>query len=228
MPKYTKMIAKNFLFQNMSAREISYAMSFCLIKKHIYKKGSFIDCDNEKLSHSSFFPKKLYILQEGCVQLIVDDDSGNRLLGQSHRAGDIFVGTFFDVNAEKTLVGYLAIKKTIAVSVSFENINKLKRLSNKIYVKMLHNLCLFFADSRINLYKRLECIGKTCVREKIKSYLLDQKYNAGKNKFMLPISKNDMASYLFINRSAMTRELAAMKKEKLIDFKGREFTLLFQ
>ena len=35
-----------------------------------------------------------------------------------------------------------------------------------------------------------------------------------------------MAAYLQANRSAMTRELAAMRQEGLIDFDGNTFVLL--
>ncbi|MCL2484551.1 MAG: Crp/Fnr family transcriptional regulator [Endomicrobia bacterium] len=224
---YKKTIAKNLLFQNMSESEIGQLMPYLYIKKHEYAKDSFIECDNEKFSYTAFLPKKLYILIEGQIHLIIEDACGTRLMAQQYEAGDILAGTLFDVPA-KIFAGYQVIKKAIVASLSFDLIINTQRLPNETHIKMLKNLCLFFADDRIKLYKRLECLSRTCIRERIKFYLLDQKHKTGKNKFELPITKNDMANYLSVNRSAMTRELAAMKKEKLINFKGRKFTLFFE
>ncbi|MCL1972376.1 MAG: Crp/Fnr family transcriptional regulator [Endomicrobia bacterium] len=226
--KYKKTITESLLFQDMSAAEIGQLMPYLSLEGYEYTKGSFIECDNEKFSYTAFLPKKLYILLEGLVHLIIEDSYGRRLMAQQYEAGDVLAGTLFDVPTEKLFAGYQTIKNSVVASVSFESIMNMQDLPNKVTIKMLKNLCLFFADDRIKLYKRLECVSRICIRERIKFYLLDQKYRAGKDKFVLPITKNDMANYLSVSRSSMTRELAAMKKEKLINFKAREFTLFFK
>ena len=48
----------------------------------------------------------------------------------------------------------------------------------------------------------------------------------GSNYFELPYNKTELASYLSIDRSAMSTELAKMKEEGIIDFEKRQFHLI--
>ncbi len=43
--------------------------------------------------------------------------------------------------------------------------------------------------------------------------------------FNLPFDRSDMAVYLGVNRSALSRELSLMKKEGIIDFYKNSFSL---
>ena len=43
---------------------------------------------------------------------------------------------------------------------------------------------------------------------------------------MIPFSRQQLADYLSVDRSALSNELSRMKKDGLIAFKKNEFTLL--
>lgn len=47
----------------------------------------------------------------------------------------------------------------------------------------------------------------------------------GKHDHIIPLNRTEMASFLQPDRSAMARELNAMRDEGLIDFDGNTFTL---
>jgi CRP-like cAMP-binding protein len=47
----------------------------------------------------------------------------------------------------------------------------------------------------------------------------------GSASFRLPLRRTEMAEYLSVNRSAMSRELTALKNEGVIDFDKDFFTL---
>ena len=61
--------------------------------------------------------------------------------------------------------------------------------------------------------------------EKLLTYLARQAEAAGSRTFTVPMSRTALAEYLCADRSAMTRELAHMKAEGLIDYDKRQFTL---
>ncbi len=77
----------------------------------------------------------------------------------------------------------------------------------------------------VKLMERIEVASKSTLREKILSYLSMQAQKAGSSKFEIPLNRSALADYLDSNRSAMTRELFAMKEEGLIDFQKNEFSL---
>ena len=45
-------------------------------------------------------------------------------------------------------------------------------------------------------------------------------------KILIPLNKMEMAHFLSVNRSALARELSAMKQDGLIDIKGSLYTIL--
>ena len=50
---------------------------------------------------------------------------------------------------------------------------------------------------------------------------------SGSRTITLPFNFSDLANYLAIDRSAMTRELSYMKEEGFIVVKGKRITLLY-
>jgi CRP-like cAMP-binding protein len=46
------------------------------------------------------------------------------------------------------------------------------------------------------------------------------------NTFAIPFSREELAAFLCVNRSALSHELSLMKQEKLITFRKNTFTLL--
>ena len=57
------------------------------------------------------------------------------------------------------------------------------------------------------------------------TYLARQAEAAGARTFTIPMGRTALAEYLCTDRSAMTRELARMRDEGLIDYTKRTFTL---
>ena len=74
----------------------------------------------------------------------------------------------------------------------------------------------------------MEVVSRSTIREKLLTYLSRQAEAAGSRTFTIPMGRVALAEYLCADRSAMTRELAHMKAEGLIDYDKRSFTLLYK
>lgn len=90
----------------------------------------------------------------------------------------------------------------------------------------LHNLLTIL--SQINMQKeyRLAILTRHSLRERIMVYLTMQAMRRQTNTFQIPFSREEMASFLSVNRSALSHELSLLKQEGLIDFRKNTFTLL--
>lgn len=74
------------------------------------------------------------------------------------------------------------------------------------------------------LRDRLDCVEKPTLRQKILCYL---RLSAGDGRTaFLHLNREQLASYLCCDRSALCRELSAMKKEGIIDYYQGTFKLL--
>lgn len=73
---------------------------------------------------------------------------------------------------------------------------------------------------------RLTIMAQKGLRERILVYLTMQANKRGTNSFTIPFSREELASFLCVNRSALSHELSLMQQEGLIRFHKNEFTLL--
>ena len=94
---------------------------------------------------------------------------------------------------------------------------------------------LFDCVTRKNamLIRKIDIVSRNTIRGKIMAYLQEvlrltneKKGTPDNQKIQVPLNKMEMAQYLSVNRSALARELSAMKQDGLIDFNGSLYTIL--
>ena len=76
------------------------------------------------------------------------------------------------------------------------------------------------------LTEKIEVTSKSSLREKILAYLSIEARRSGSTGFTVPLNRSEMADYLCTNRSALSRELAKMKKDGIIDYESNTFRIL--
>ena len=64
------------------------------------------------------------------------------------------------------------------------------------------------------------------IREKLLAYLSIQTQMQGTRYFEIPLGRVELAEYLCVDRSALTRELVKMKEDGLIDYHKNSFRIL--
>ena len=103
-----------------------------------------------------------------------------------------------------------------------------KSLSKSLYYqKILNNLLNIISTKNLILNKKLQILSKRTTREKILEYLSNQKKTLSlDSNFEINLNRNEMADYLALDRSNLSRELGKLKKEGIIDFKKNKFKLL--
>lgn len=84
---------------------------------------------------------------------------------------------------------------------------------------------LLVNDDIKKLY-RIEILSKKSLRERIMSYFHVLSGKSDNCDFMLNMTREQLASYLCVNRSALSHELNEMKRDGIIDFNGRKFRIV--
>ena len=74
--------------------------------------------------------------------------------------------------------------------------------------------------------RRAMAMAPKTVRGKVLAYLSVQQTVAGTLEFAIPFTQEKLASYLGVDRSTLSAELSALRKEGVIDYKGRTFQLM--
>ena len=100
------------------------------------------------------------------------------------------------------------------------------RNSCPFHHKLSRNLFDLLSRRNAALTEKIEITSKSSLREKVLAYLSLEAQKTGSMKVTIPLSRSEMADYLCTNRSALSRELANMKKDGILDYDLRSFHLL--
>lgn len=93
-------------------------------------------------------------------------------------------------------------------------------------ITVLRRLLTMISQHNMKKEYRLAILSQKGLRERIVTYLLMQSNKRHSSTFRIPFSREEMASFLCVNRSALSHELSQMEREGLISFRKNEFTLL--
>ena len=72
----------------------------------------------------------------------------------------------------------------------------------------------FLANEDIRKYRKIEILSSRSVREKIEKYLKIQKIRYQSDEFDIEFNREQLASYLGLNRSVLSHELKKMEKDE--------------
>jgi len=96
--------------------------------------------------------------------------------------------------------------------------------------KLIRNLLNSVSEKFFELYNRIFCITQSTMRDKIMYFLenASKAFASGRRGFIfsIPYDRAALAEYLNVERSALSRELSAMKRDGLIDYHKNNFRLL--
>lgn len=86
---------------------------------------------------------------------------------------------------------------------------------------------LLHVISNINMQNqyRLAILTRRSIRERVLVYLTMQAEKRQTATFTIPFSRDEMAAFLGVNRSALSHELSLLKEEGVIEFRKNRFTL---
>lgn len=87
------------------------------------------------------------------------------------------------------------------------------------------NLLKTMAKKHCELNDKISHLTKRSTREKLISYLSEQSKRQKSLSVTIPFNRQELADYLAVERSAMSKELARMQKEGIIEYKGNHFVL---
>ena len=92
--------------------------------------------------------------------------------------------------------------------------------------RVVRNLLHLLAGKNYRLTEKLEHISRRTTREKLLSYLAAQSRAAHSAAFAIPFNRQQLADYLAVDRSAMSKELARMRADGLIEYERNRFRLM--
>ncbi len=161
----------------------------------------------------------------GGVDLTREDHWGNTSLLARVGPG----GTFAEVYA--ALGVPLAVDVTAAEETAVLLLNVDRALTGcaaacRFHQRLVRNLVMLLAQKNRALSQKADVLAQRTTREKLLTYLSAQAEAARSDAFTIPFTRQQLADYLAVDRSAMTVELGKLAKEGVLRFEKNRFELL--
>ncbi len=184
-----------------------------------FRKGDIINFEDEKIKHVG-------IVVEGSVDMIKEDIWGNKTMLVRSRKDDVFAETFACGSDNLSTVTFQVSEDATILFLPFNRVMHNCTMACQFHHQLIENMVHVIANKNRDLMRKVEVVSKRTTREKLLSFLSIQAQLQQTRYFEIPLGRVELAEYLCVDRSAMTRELSKMKEEGLIDYDKNCFRLL--
>ena len=93
-----------------------------------------------------------------------------------------------------------------------------------------HRMAVNILGTQRNMFRELvehiACLSQRGIKDKILRYLRYQSEENRSVEFEIPLSREEMANYLAVDRAALSRSLGELRADGVIDFKKNRFKVL--
>jgi len=154
------------------------------------------------------------------------DAAGNAGIINELGEGDIFSESIVCAGLRESMVTVQAADRSDVMFIDYRKVITLCPSVCGYHLKLIENMIELIATKNIMLNRKMDIVTKRTIRERLLGYLDIRSKEAKSRKFDIPFSRTELAFFLCVDRSAMTRELNSMVKDGLIRFSKRSFELL--
>ena len=190
-------------------------------KVHIknFLKGETITTYIEKRNQICFVLK-------GEADLIRYDLNGNKTIIGHFTKNDVFGEVFYPANTNNEL--FVEAKKNAEILfLLYDDIQEKCKRTCTFHEELKESLSDIILSQVIELNTRIELLTKRNTRDKLLSYFDILSSNRMNKTITIPFSYTDLADYLSVDRSAMTRELSHLIEDGFIKKIGNKITLMY-
>ncbi len=213
-----KFLSETKLFKGISENDLEELLNLLEYKTKTYKRGEYILLAGEKISH-------LCLVLSGKVKIEFNDLWGNSsILGFTGKGG-VFAESYAIAGETPLMVNALAEEKSEVLFLDVARLLKLNESGNDAAAHAVSNMLKISAGMNIGLSQKIFHSSPKKIRERLMSFLTYQSEIHGSNSFDINMNRLQMAEYLNLDRSALSKELGKMKAEGLIDFRKNHFVI---
>lgn len=165
------------------------------------------------------------VVTKGNLIITRIDKNGIRTIIEELEEGSVFGTTYSAITNNEYEIR--TTEDSSLLIFDFDNIISFDENRLSYYTQFLKNLNKILFKKLAKNNDRIEVLTNKSTRDKLLAYFNILSRKVGSRIVYLPFTYTDLADYLAVNRSAMTREIRNMKVEGLIETKGRRIKLLY-
>ena len=206
------------LFKNIEGKNREKLLTYLEAVTYKYPK-------NKRILNNLVSNNFICIILEGNIEITRIDVEGNKSLIDSYETNSLFCSLSYSFKNEEIEV--TTKEETKVIIIDFNSIINMNENKLSIYNTFLKNLTIILSKIIVNSNERIEVLSNKSIRDKLLDYFKIQSKKNNSKVIYLPVSYTELADYLAVNRSALSREIKNLKDDGLIETRGRRIKLLY-
>ncbi|MBR2717202.1 MAG: Crp/Fnr family transcriptional regulator [Oscillospiraceae bacterium] len=211
-------LSNTALFRGLTEEELAAALTVLQAKERSYEKGTTI-------LHAGGTTERMGLVLTGSVTVESNDLWGNRTLLAHVGPGQYFAETYALLREETMLVDAVANEDCRVLFLRPAALATLPAVDYPWLPRLLSNLLCISAHKNLALSGRSFHIAPKSARSRIMAYLNTVALQTHSKTFDIPFDRQQMADYLNLERTALSKELGRMRQEGILDFRKNHFIL---
>ncbi len=212
-------LQKTMLFRGMAGPEITETLQVLEAHEKSYSKG-------EALLTAGTVTERMGLVLEGSVTVESNDAWGNRTIISHVGKGQVFAETYALLENEPLLVDVTANEDCRVLFLRGGRIQSLKSSLKPWALKYITNLLTISAHKNLILSGRSFQTAPKSIRGRVMAYLNSVSLQKHSREFDIPFDRQQLADYLNLERSALSKELGKMQRDGLIACRKNHFRIL--
>ncbi|MCD7865235.1 MAG: Crp/Fnr family transcriptional regulator [Clostridiales bacterium] len=149
----------------------------------------------------------------------------NFLINKLGRRNTIGIDTAYKVGHTSDYF-YKAVTDVCFFRIPLFNVIEEGHIDENLRIRLVTNIAIILTQENLRINMRLNILSEKSLRRRIYLYLNDKRRACKKDSFSIPYNREEMANFLCVNRSALSKELAKMKEDGILDYYQNSFRLL--
>ena len=214
-----KQLKDNMFFRGMDENEIRDAFESMNGTIRSFKKGSIVLSAGEPTD-------TMGLVLSGSVTIENNDLWGNRTLLSHIGRNGIFAETYAMLGNEPVSVDVTVNEDAVIAFFRLRTVMERTSFRTSWENKIIRNLLAISAQKNLVLSGRSFHISPKSVRGRVMSYLNMVSLRKHAKEFDIPFDRQQMADYLNVDRTALSKELGRMQSEGILSFKKNHFKII--
>lgn len=211
-------LQKTMLFHGMDEKEIEDALAALSATEKAYKKGAAI-------LHAGGVTERMGLVLEGSVTIESNDIWGNRTILSHIGKRQVFAETYALLQNEPMMVDVTANEDCRILFLRIGRPVQLLAARNSWAQKLVADLLLLSVHKNLALSARSFHTSPKTIRGRVMAYLTSVSLQKGAKEFDIPFDRQQLADYLEIERTALSKELGRMQREGILSVNKNHFRL---
>jgi CRP-like cAMP-binding protein len=214
-----EILRKSKLFRSFTDKEISHIVDSVNMRHKRFEKGEIVAHQGQIIYH-------IGILTEGILTEEKYHFDGKRQIVR-------ILTPYFVINLEAAASSLrtspVSIVASHAGSILWMKYDELMRngaFSYKTERKLYEKVAMIISDESIRLMYKTDILSRHTVKERILAYLSVVSERRSNRTINIGMNQEEFAHYLCVDRSSLSYELNLLRKDGVIDYKRKTYTLM--